>query len=171
MCALVHQIVGCLPLSKKKSAITVFSDTLLNGIFSKDLSISGLSQLKAEVSVEETLRKLLDLSGSEHWDALVNVLLGIELGEKQVLHIIIDGLHKVDHLVGDFVRDVHRFITHLQERFCTVTVFLTSRSCTEFQEIFPNVPSIKYDKERGGSDSLLSVLSNCSTETVWLGKR
>jgi hypothetical protein len=82
MCALVHQIVGCLPLSKKKSAITAFSDTLLNGIFSKDLSISGLSQLKAEVSVEETLRKLLDLPGSEHWDALVNVLLGIELGEK-----------------------------------------------------------------------------------------
>ncbi|KAF8244518.1 hypothetical protein K440DRAFT_666268, partial [Wilcoxina mikolae CBS 423.85] len=146
MCALVHQIIECLPLSKRNSAITGFSDTLLNGILSRGSSDSGLSQLKADVSVDKLLRKILDLSDSEHWNALVDVFLNIE--EKQVLHIIIDGVHNLEHQVGRFVQDVHRFITHLQERFCTVKVLLTGRSSTEFQEIFPGVPGIEYDKER-----------------------
>ncbi|KAF8539795.1 hypothetical protein BDD12DRAFT_75231 [Trichophaea hybrida] len=147
VCAIVCQIVQCLQ-SEKESVIAAFSDTLLNDILDRQLHVSALSELEPDAPVDEILRKILslDLSGSDYWNALVDVFLNID--EKQVLHIIIDGVHNLGHQVGPFIQDVHRFITRLQERFCTVKVLLTGRSPTEFQEIFPGVPGVEYDKER-----------------------
>ncbi|KAF8531181.1 hypothetical protein BDD12DRAFT_767460, partial [Trichophaea hybrida] len=89
--------------------------------------------------------KVLDVSGSEHWDALKAVL---DIEHTQELSLIIDGLDMIEYQKDKFVKGVRKFIRHLQNGPSTTKVLLTSRPQAEIKEILDGLPCIEYDKER-----------------------
>ena len=140
---IVHQL-SCSPQLKEK-VVSTFLRTLVDKILGKrSRSEPETSPFKADDSMEEVMKKALELSSSdEYWCALRAVA---DISREQGLSLIIDGLDKVEQQESKFIRELDRFIEHLRERPSTTRVLLTSRPQAEIKEILDRLPCIEYDK-------------------------
>jgi hypothetical protein len=66
--------------------------------------------------------------------------------EKRELLIVVDGLDKVKHERGEFIKDFYAFVDHLQQRILMVKILLTSRPQANIKEVFNRLLYIEYDK-------------------------
>ena len=141
---IVHQL-SCSPQLKEK-VVSTFLDNLGKKILARPEP--ERSPFKADDSMEEVVKKVLELSSSEaYWGALRAVA---DIARDYGLSLIIDGLDKAEQQGYEFIRELDRFIEHLRERPATTRVLLTSRPQAEMKEILGRLPCIEYDRERKG---------------------
>ena len=149
---IIHQLASRIPQLTGK-VISVFLRTLLDTILRDELLPDpGWSRFKTNDSVEATMKNILKTPSSGYWDALREVL---DIEREQELSLIVDGLDKVEHQKDNFIPELCAFIKHLRGRPSTTRVFLTSQSQAGIKEIFGQLPSIEYDRERKGLISLI----------------
>ena len=154
---IIHQLACRLPRLKGEFS-TVFLRTLLDAILrGEPLSNMKRSRFKTNDSVEETVEKILEPVSSRYWGAL-RAVMGIERGIE--LSLIIDGLDKIEYQKYEFIRELRVFTEDLRERPSTTRVLLTSRPQAEIKQILDQLPSIEYDRERKGSNFLISYSRN-----------
>jgi hypothetical protein len=96
----------------------------------------------------DTVKKILDASNNELWDALKAAL--DEVPERK-LTIIIDGLDRVQDQKPEFIRGLRAFVEYLLQRSLKPKVLLTSRPQNDVRDIFDKLLCIEHDKERKGT--------------------
>ncbi|KAH7231218.1 uncharacterized protein BKA55DRAFT_525091, partial [Fusarium redolens] len=148
---LLHQIVRC---SSDIAIVRRFLYSLLEGV-------SQEWGLKGEEPPQAIIKKLLEVSNDDLWDALRTVL---DCEQSRELSIVVDGLDCVQHQRGEFIRAVRSFVKHLQQRLSKVMVLLTSQKQADVKEAFEGLPCIEYDKER------LECLSSLNFDNTRLSK-
>lgn len=149
--ALLRQIINRFPPQKQMEANSAFLRTLVDKISEKRPGTNPELPFRAGDHLSKKISKILDVSGSEIWDALKAVL---RFERRQAIFLIIDGLDKIRHQKDEFIRELLAFIRHLQETFCTVKAMLTSRPQADIKVILGRLPRIEYDKERKSSFTL-----------------
>ena len=149
---IIHQLDSHMPQLTGK-VTTVFLRTLLDTILRNEArSDQWRPRFKTTNSAEATVKEILKTPSSGYWDALRDVL---DIEREQELSLIIDGLDKVEHKKDNFIQELCAFVKHLRRRPSTTRVLLTSQSQAGIKEIFGQLPSIEYDRERKGLISLL----------------
>ncbi|KAF8540115.1 hypothetical protein BDD12DRAFT_777518, partial [Trichophaea hybrida] len=136
---LLYQFICYLPRDRRRAIIKAFLRTLLDSIF-----IREPSRFKDEDCVD-TVKKILDASNSELWDALKAAL---DAEPERKLTIIIDGLDRVEDQKPEFIRGLRTFVEYLLERPLKPKALLTSRPQDDVRDILDNLLCIEHDKER-----------------------
>ncbi|KAF8535735.1 hypothetical protein BDD12DRAFT_326423 [Trichophaea hybrida] len=136
---LLYQVICYLPRDRRRAIITAFLRTLLDRIF-----IREPSRFKDGDSLD-TVKKILDASNSELWDALKAAL---DTEPERKLTIIIDGLDRVEDQKPEFIRGLRTFVEYLLERSLKPKALLTSRPQDDVRDILDKLLCIEHDKER-----------------------
>jgi hypothetical protein len=136
---ILRQLISRLP-EQEKAIVTAFLQTLLDGVFGRDPS-----RFTAGDRSDTTIKKILDASTSELWDALMAAL---DVERERKLTIIID---RVEQQAIDFTDGLDKLVEYLLGRPLKVKALLTSRLVTNIKEKLLNgLLHIEYDKERKG---------------------
>ncbi|KAF8539938.1 hypothetical protein BDD12DRAFT_980660 [Trichophaea hybrida] len=136
---LLYQVICYLPRDRRRAIITAFLQTLLDR-----KSNLELSRIKDGDSLD-TVKKILDASNSELWDALKAAL---DAESERKLTIVIDGLDRVEDQKLEFIRGLRTFVEYLLDRPLKPKALLTSRPQDDVRDILDKLLCIEHDKER-----------------------
>jgi ankyrin repeat domain-containing protein 50 len=148
---LLTQIISCSLEDKKLLIARSFLQTLVKWFFepmrAKDESLYFYQKLSRSVKDPPAMvREILAASPNALWFALQAAL----THEQEDMLIVVEGLDKIKHRKGEFIKGVHELVVHLKERISGFKSLLTSGSQGEIKETLNGLTHIEYDKERKG---------------------
>jgi hypothetical protein len=139
---MLHQAICSLPPDKQRKTVNIFLRTLIDKPF-----VPWLSDFSRGDSAEKVVRKILDDSRNELWDALKAIL---DAERERKLSIIIDGL-EVEEQGSEFAAGILSLIAQLQKRPSMPKILLAGRPQAAIKEVqVSRLRLIEHDKERKG---------------------
>jgi ankyrin repeat domain-containing protein 50 len=154
---LLYQIVCCSPTDRGILIVRSFLHSLLDGTLEKKEDPNWKQIFKEGDTLDSSIKKILNAPANALWTALVAVL---SEEQQRDLWVVVDGLDKVEHQYGEFIRGVREFVANLLNRTLKFKALLTSRPQAEIKEVFNEVLCIEYNKERKGLAILCFLILN-----------